>query len=365
MKKIGIIAVGILVITIVGIFFFNVQENDYQLTDNQAKIGMILNGACDDKSYSQSHYESMEMTAVELNLEVVYKENVPLDERCKDVMNSLIEEGCSIIICNSFNYGVFVEEMAKEHPEIYFFHATGTGEGDNLTSFFGRMYQMRYLSGIVAGMQTKTNEIGYVASFPIAEVNRGINAFTLGVRAVNPEAVVYVKWTDSWTDNTTCSETTEALISEHNIDVLAMHVDSIKPLQIADEAGVYCIGYNRDNSKDYPNTYLTAAVWQWDAFYKSKITECLQGKFEGGHYWLGIDSGMIGMAPYTDNIEAGVAERVEAEIERLESGTFDVFYGPITDQNGEVRVTEGESMSDEALLNEFDWYVEGVVIDEE
>jgi len=290
---------------------------------------------------------------------------VPEDVRCRENIQELIDEGCEIIICNSFGFGEWVVQMAEKYPDIYFYHATGVEEGDNLASYFGRIYQMRYLSGIVAGLQTESNEIGYVAAFPISEVNRGINAFALGVKKVNPDATVYVEWTGSWTDDVMCEEAVNTLLAEHDIDVLAMHSDSNKPLEIAEEKGIWSIGYNIDNSGKYPNTYLTAPVWEWQNFYEPQILACLHKKFHGKHYWEGVETGLVSLAPFTGNVKPGTAEIVEAEREKLESGLFDVFYGPITDNAGNLRVAEGESMSDASMLNEFDWYVEGVVTDEE
>ena len=364
MKKIIATILVFVCIIVAGIFLirFNKQETD--VTKTKTKVGFILNGKVDDHSWGESHYNGMKISAEELNLDVVYKEAVPEDERCVATIEELIEYGCKIIICDSFGYGEWELECAKKHPDIYFYHATGVEESDNLSTYFGRIYQMRYLSGIVAGMQTETNEIGYVAAFPIAEVNRGINAFTLGVRMVNPDAKVYVKWSNSWTGEEENAAATEELLAEHNIDVLAMHSDAISPMEIADKNGIWIIGYNVDNSNRFPDTYLTAPVWNWEKFYEPRILECLQGKFQGIHYWEGIESGVVDLAPLTSNVKPGIAEKVEEERLRLMSETFDVFYGPITDNEGNVRIKSGQSMTDENMLNNFFWYVEGVVADE-
>ena len=365
MKKFVATAVVILVIIIIGIFFITANEQTTEITDEQTKVGLILNGSSKDNNWGQSHFEGLMECAAKLNLRILYRENVPEDRRCRDNIMELIDEGCEIIICNSFGFGEWVLQMAEEYPEIYFLHATGVDEGDNLASYFGRIYQMRYLSGIVAGLQTESDEIGYVAAFPISEVNRGINAFALGVKKANPDATVYVVWTGSWTDDAMCEEAVNKLLSEHNIDVLTMHSDSNKPLEIAEEKGIWSIGYNIDNSEQYPNTYLTAPVWEWQNFYEPQILACLQEKFNGKHYWEGVETGLVSLAPFTENVKPGIVEVVEAEKEKIESGIFDVFYGPITDNRGNLRVAEGESMSDASMLNEFDWYVEGVVTDEE
>lgn len=364
MKKVFIIS-GIIILAILsGIFVITARDTNTAVTEDTTKVGVVLNGIKEDRNWCQSHYEGLEETALRLNLELVYRENVT-PEAVEREIDALVEAGCEIIVANSFEFGTGVERAAEKYPEIYFFHATGVAEGKNLSSYFGRMYQIRYLTGIVAGMQTETNRIGYVAAVPIAEVNRGINAFTLGARSVNPEATVYVSWTNAWNDDAAAEEATNRLIQNYGIDVLAMHNDSIKPLEVAERCNVMSIGYNVDNSENYPNTSLTAAVWDWESFYTPHILTCLQGKFEGHHYWEGIETGMVSMAPLSVKVKGGVKEAVEESRQRLVSGTFDVFYGPIRDNNGILRVAEGESMTDAAMLNGFDWYVEGVMLDEE
>lgn len=364
MKKIYMVA-GIIVIAIItGIFLIHIHETDAEVTKENTKVGVILNGAINDQSWSQSHYEGLEKTAKELNLSVVYEENVT-GETITQIIERFVEDGCEIVIANSFEFGEYIEQAAKTYSDIYFLHATGLGEGKNLSTYFGRMYQIRYLSGIVAGLQTETNEIGYVAAFPISEVNRGINAFTLGVRQVNCDAKVYVSWTNSWNNDESAIDATNQLLDKYNIDVLTMHTDSVQPLIIAEQKGVMSIGYNVDNSESYPDTYLTAAIWDWANFYTPNILKCLQGKFQGNHYWEGIDTGIVSLAPFTAKVKDGTYEIVMQEMEKLHSGTFDVFYGPIYDNGGMLRVEEGECITDNTMLNEFDWYVEGVVIDEE
>ena len=364
MKKVCIIAGIIIIAIIAGIFVIKIKEADTEVTDKTTKVGLILNGSKADKNWCQSHYEGLEQIAEELNLSVYYEENVT-GENITQTIEGFAENGCKIIIANSFEFGEGMELAAETYPELYFFHATGVGEGKNLSSYFGRMYQIRYLTGIVAGLQTETNRIGYVAAFPIAEVNRGINAFTLGVRSVNPEAEVFVSWTDSWNDDKAAETAANQLIDRYGIDLLAMHTDSVKPLEVAEQRGIMSIGYNVDNSMHYPNTFLTAAVWDWESFYTPHILQCLQGKFEGHHYWEGIETGMVSLAPFSKAVKPEINKAVEEKRALLVSGTFDVFYGPVRDNTGQIRVAEGETMTDAAMLNEFDWYVEGVVIDEE
>ena len=365
MKKIAIITWAILSIIIVGIFFITNGYLGEEPTKEKTKVGILYNGQIDDKGWGQSHYEGINESARTLDFDILYKENVPYDESCMETMEDMIGEGCEVIICNSFNYGEWIVKTAEKYPNIVFLHASGAEKGDNITTYFGRMYQMRYLSGIVAGMQTESNEIGYVAAFPISEVNRGLNAFTLGVKSVNSEANVHVIWTESWTDYDRNKAGAKKLIAECNVDVLTMHCDSVAPLDVAEEKGIWSIGYNMDNTALYPNSFLTAPVWKWDTFYTPQIEKYMQGKFYPGNYWQGSETGLIKLAPFSANVKPGIANVVAEKKAMLDAGIYDVFYGPVKDNLGVIRIPEGENMPDEVMLNSFDWYVEGVKIYEE
>lgn len=363
MKKFAIWAGIVLTVLIVGMFFIRQRQVNTNVTAQQTKVGVVLNGQKDDRSWGQSHFEGMEKTAKELNLLMQYNENTPENEESIPIMEKMIEDGCKIIVVNSFGFGEYALQVAKEHPDVYFFHATGVKTTSNLSTFFGRIYQMRYLSGIVAGLQTKSGQIGYVAAFDMSEVNRGINAFTLGVRSVNPDAKVNVVFINSWLDDQMTKAATEKLIANvPDMDVISMHTDSMEVLKIAEEKGIWSIGYNVDNSTNFPNTFLTAPIWNWESFYTPYILGCLQGKFAQKNYWLGAETGVVGLADLTDKVNPAAAQAVKEAMERLKNGSFDVFYGPIWDNEGKLRVEDGESMSDEVMLNAFDWFVDGVMI---
>lgn len=364
MKRFGLIVSVIMMIAAAGIVLINVRQTNTDVTKDTTKVGFMLNGTIDDGSWGQAHYESMEKTASELNLQVDYRECVPENEVCFETIDALVSEGCEIIVGNSYGFGYYMEQKAAEYPDVYFLHAAGTAASDNMSSYFGRIYQMRYLCGIVAGLQTRSDEIGYVAAFGISEVNRGINAFTLGVKSVNPDATVYVEWTNSWIDDELTQNATESLFKNHpDIDVVTVHTDSLEAYRVTDDKGAWIIGYNLDNSSRYPEHFLTAATWHWDVFYSEQIMAVLQRKFIGRNYWKGIETGMIDIAPLTANVSTGAQEKVDEARALLESGEWDVFYGPIYDNSGKQRVAEGENMTDQVLLESFDWYVDGVVID--
>lgn len=362
MKKIIVIAFFLLFAAIAGIYQIQKGEIDTDVTARATRVGVLLNGTRFDHSYCQAHYEAMESIRDELNLNVVYLENVP--ENCYRYVLSLIrDEGCEIIIGVSWGFYESMEKAATEHPDVYFLHASGTGYRKNLATFFGRMYQARYLSGIASGMNTKTGELGYVAAFPIPEVIRGINAFTLGVRSVRPDAVVHVRYCGSWGGDAAAGEACRALLDGYPIDVVAMHTDSIQPHREADARGIWSVGYNLDNAGLFPDTYLTACVWRWGVYYRRQILNCLQGKFHGSHEWIDMEEGIVELG----NLSARAAPQTEARLKsagaRLKSRGFDVFYGPIRDNAGELRIEAGESMPDDEMLNHFDWYVEGVTIE--
>ena len=356
-----VLASTIALAMIIGVLFMFGPKTEEQNVQQKVRVAMIMTGLSNDHSWNETHYEAIEKAKKLLNLEVTYYENVPTDSTSQSIMEQAIRSGAKIIIANSFGFGEHELTVARNHPETKFLHATGLQTTTNLSTFFGRMYQLRYLSGLVAGLKTKTNEIGYVAAHNISEVNRGINAFTLGVQKVNPDAKVYISWTGSWTDESMAADATRDLLEKHNIDVLATHVDALSPYEIADNKGVWIIGYNRDNSRRFPDHFLTAPVWRWENFYIPKIREIIQDKFEGRAYWLGLESGIMELSDLTRNVEDTIRQVVEVERLRLTQGKFDVFFGPIEDNQGNVRVGEGESMTDDAMLNQFNWYVKGVI----
>lgn len=363
MKKIMLLTVVIIFGIIAGIFLINSSNQDAADNNRIVKVGLVLIGNKDDKSWGQTHFEALNKAEEELNMELIYKENVPENDDCSKAIEELINDGCEIIVCSSFGHGEYALKAAKEHPEIFFFHATGVNQERNLTTFFGRMYQMRYLAGVVAGLQTESNSIGYVAAFPISEVNRGLNAFTLGAKSVNPDVNVYVNFCNSWNSDEETRKSSELLYKEHpDIDVFAMHTDSMAVCKFAEENNLWSIGYNINNYELFPNTYLTAPVWHWENYYIPKIQECMQGKFKSDHIWAGIETGVVDMAPLSINVKPGIQEAVDKKRQQLEAFDYDVFFGPIKDNEGNIRVEEGESMTDDMMLNAFDWYVDGVVI---
>lgn len=364
MKKIDIIACAIFVFIVLGIVMISNKNGKGTEDDKYLKVGVVMDGSISDKGWNQAHYDGLQKTVSALEIDIIYKENVT-DYKCMDVIEELIDSGCGVIICTSYEFGEFILKAADIYKDVYFFQASGRETRGNVSNYFGRIYQMRYLSGIVAGMQTETNEIGYVASLPVSEVTRGINAFALGVSSVNPDAKVYVKWADSWEDDKKIEKAARELLAQKDIDVITSHTDTLKVMEIAEEKEIWSIGYNYDCSSDFPNTNLTSAVWDWDVFYKSRIMRCINGKFEAESYWGGYEEGLVSLTELSSCAKQGIEYEVDNIKKKLKSGTFDVFYGPIKDNEGTLRIEEGENISDQILLLDFDWYAEGVEVVED
>ncbi|MBQ3843071.1 MAG: BMP family ABC transporter substrate-binding protein [Ruminiclostridium sp.] len=369
MKKISILVsiafFAILFVVIVILLNFSNIVKVRNADDKPYRVALLLDGIRSDRSWGQSHYDALARVTGDLGIELLCRENVSSDETFDKVVTALIEdEGCSVIVAASFFYGERLPELTAKYPKVYFLHASGLDSGDNLCSFYGRMYQYRYLCGIITGTQTKTGKIGYVASYPTSEVNRGLNAFALGVRSVSPDAQVFTAFSGSWKDSERDRATAEKLINEYGVDVLSQHTDTLAPLETAKEHGILAAGCHFDNSDIIGESYLTGCVWQWDVFYREQILACMQSRFHGGHRWLDSESGIMSIVDptKTDPTRTGYEEQLKAAQDKLASRSFDVFYGPVNDNNGELRIAVGESMSDESMLNKFDWYAEGVVI---
>ena len=357
----GGIFIGIQLVTVIAVLVSIFASNKKNLV--QCRAAMILNGPVDDLSWGQSHYEGMKAACEKFGVTLQVRESVMGVDECAWAIEDFIRRGCNIIVCDSIEFTDAVLEMAEKYPDCCFLHATGVEQGKNIVTYFGRIYQARYLSGIVAGLQTKSDTIGYVAAMKIPEVVRGINAFALGVHSVNPRARVKVVWTEDWVSDDAAESETEKLLRRFpSIDVLAIHTDSQRVLQIAEERGIWSIGYNIDNSALYPRTFLTAPVWNWEGFYTEQIEAVVKNKFYGRHYWFDETKGIFELSPLTGNVRDVTIGVVESAKARIEGGLFDVFYGPIYDENGVKRVFEGENIPDSVLLNEFDWFVKGVEV---
>ena len=330
----------------------------------EVTAAFILVGPVGDAGWNWAHDQGRQYAESETGAHTLYVESVPENaEEFRAVATDYIEnEGAGVIFGTSFGYMDPMLELAAEYPDVVFEHASGYKMNDtNFGNYFGRMYQPRYLSGLAAGAMSQSGNIGYVAAFPIPEVLRGINAFTLGVRETNPSAEVHVNWTFTWFDPAVEGDTAEALL-EAGADVIAMHQDSTAAGIAAQNAGARWVAYNSDMSQFAPDAFLTAPVWNWGPRYAAIIESVAAGSYAPGSYWGGMDDGIVGLAPLADDVPAEVADAINAAADSIRSGEWDVFTGEIRGQDGSVKVAAGETLDDGSMLG-MDWFVEGVVGD--
>lgn len=328
----------------------------------ELKVGLIITGEKEDGGWNGAHYNGVVYACEKLETTLIVKENVEEGSgRCAEAIDELVREGAKMIILSSYSYPTEAKEIIAGYPDIAFYGISSEHSAENLTSYFGRMYQARYLTGIIAGLTTESSSIGYVAAMPNSEVNRGINAFTLGVKSVNPEAKVYVSWTGAWNDGEKETAAVNRLIAEKNADVITYHQNQHFAAKAADAAGVYSIGYN-SAAEGLSEKYLTAAVWNWNSLYFQIIREYVQGQPNTvEHRWFDIDSGAVELSEMSPLVTSEIKAAVDEAKNKL-CGAEDVFSGVIYDNNGELRCGEGETLSDETLLTAMDWFVDGVEI---
>ncbi len=335
------------------------KTGDKATQKKEITVGFIYVGPVGDEGYTYSHDVGRKELEKQLGVKTLYKESVKEDlAEVEKVCEEMINQGANVIVGTSFGFMDGMAASAAKHPDVKYLHASGYKTSANMSTFFGRIYQARYLSGIVAGMKTKTNKIGYVAAFPIPEVIRGINAFTLGVQSVNPKAVVKVKWTNTWYDPAREKEAGKALIAE-GVDVMAQHQDTAGPLQAAEEAGISAIGYNTDMKAKAPKAYMTAPIWNWAPYYIEQVKAIQAGTWKSGSYWKGLESGVVNLAPLTKNAPTGAKAAVEKAKADILSGKNKIFVGPLKDQTGAVKIAKDKVMTDAELL-QFNWFVKGV-----
>ncbi len=330
-----------------------------KISADELVVGFIYIGPINDGGYTETHDKGRQMMEKELGVKTIYKESVPEDQSVETEIVNLIDQGATVIFANSFGYMDYVENVSKKFPDVKFFHCSGYKMGDNFSNYFGKIYQARYLTGIAAGMKTKSNKIGYVAAFPIPEVIRGINAFTLGVQSVNKDAQVEVVWTNTWYDPALEKEAAVALLDK-GADVIAQHQDSAGAQQAAEERGVWSIGYDTDMYNVAPKANITSAVWNWGKYYTYAVKQILDGNYKAEAWWGDMSTGVADIAPISDNAAEGTKEAVEKAKKQILDGEFKVFKGAIKNNKGEEVIKDGETLTDEQLLS-MDWFVEGVI----
>ena len=337
------------------------DSDDSAVDASDVTAAFIYIGEPGDAGWTYAHDQGRQFAEAQTGATTVTVENIPegspeFDQAVRD----FIADGADVIFATSFGYMDAMEALAAEFPDVAFEHATGFKSNDsNFGNYFGRIYQARYLTGLTAGAASPTGNVGYVAAFPIPEVIRGINAFTLGVRAANPDATVTVNWTSTWFDPAVEGDSANALL-EGGADVIAMHQDSTAAGEAAEAAGARWVSYNSDMSAFAPEAYLSSAVWDWGPYYTSVIEQVAAGTYAGGSYWGGMEDGIVQLGSLADDVSDETRATIQDLTDQMIAGTWDPFTGPINDQDGNEVIADGVVPDDGALLG-MDYFVEGVV----
>jgi len=326
--------------------------------EKEMKVGFVYVSPIGDAGYSYAHDLGRQAVEAMDGVTTSYVESVPEGPDAERVMLNMARKGFDVIFATSYGYMDPMLKVAKQFPKVAFLHCSGFKMAENMGNYFGRMYQARYLAGMVAGSMTKSKVLGYVAAFPIPEVIRGINAFTLGAQAVNPDVTVRVVWTKTWYDPATEKEAAKSLL-DVGADVIAQHQDSPGPQEAAEEKGVYSIGYNSDMAQFAPKAHLTAPVWNWGPYYVKVVEAVRNGTWKAESVWPGLADGIVGLAPFGPMVPQEVQDKVAAAKAEIVGGKK-VFMGPIKDQQDNVKLADGVAATDEELLG-MTWFVKGVV----
>ncbi len=326
---------------------------------DKLKVGFIYVGPVGDHGWTYQHNQGR--LAIEEKfgdkVETTFVENVSEGPDAERAIERLARSGNKLIFTTSFGFMNPTLKVAGKFPDVKFEHATGFKRADNVSTYSARFYEGRYVIGQIAAKISKNGVGGYVASFPIPEVVRGINAFVLGAQSINPDFKLKVVWVNSWFDPGREADAAKALIDQ-GADIITQHTDSPAPLQIAAERGIYGFGQASDMYKFAPEHQLTSIVDNWNDYYVARTQAVMDGTWKSEDIWGGFAAKMVEMAPYT-NLPDDIVEMAKNTAAKIESGALKPFKGPIRKQNGSEVIGAGESLSDEVLLG-MNYYVEGV-----
>ena len=325
------------------------------------KVGFIYVGPIGDGGWTYEHDQGR--LAVEEafgdKVETMYQENVPEGADAERAMTQMALAGADLIFTTSFGYMDPTINVAAKFPDVKFEHATGFKRADNVSTYSARFYEGRAVQGHIAGKMTKTNTIGYIASFPIPEVIRGINSAYLHAKAVNPDVEFKIIWVYTWFDPAKEADAATALI-EQGADVVLQHTDSTAPQAAAEQAGgVVTFGQASDMAEFGPFPRVSSIIDNWAPYYVARTQAVMDGTWESVDTWDGIPTGMVEIGEITDAVPADVKEEALAMIEGMRTGEYHPFTGPINKQDGSVWLAEGE-VADDGTLAGMSFYVEGI-----
>ena len=355
-----------LILVMLTVFVLIVVIRSFRLPEPErhVTVGCVLVGGKTDGGWNESHYKGI-LGACDDNTDypcvLVVRDNVPEEaEALFAAVDSLVDDGCNVVFLTSFGYGQYMDNVARKYPRVAFFGVSGKGEARNSTSYFARLYQVRYLTGIIAGYQSRTGVLGYVAAMPNPQSIRGINAYALGARLANPKARLIVRFTGSWDDESAERESV-ALLQQEGADVITYHTDKPYAIREAEKRGLMSIGYS-GVYEEYSDRFLTAALYDWNVLYEVVLGDYLSGRANfSTAYWLGIEEDAVKLWPLSPLVSEKAAFILSMEKQRI-MNDHSVFSGVIYDNQGTLRCEKGERIKDHELFTGMDWFAEGVEI---
>lgn len=324
------------------------------------KAAFVYVGPVGDAGWTFAHDNGRKAAEAKFGEKVKtsFVEKVPEGPDAERVIRDLVAQGNKLIFATSFGYGDAMEKVAKDHPDVKFEHATGFKTAPNLRVYEGRFYEDAYMAGVVAGKMTKSNTLGFVGSFPIPEVLRNINAFTLGAQSVNPAIKTKVVWVNTWFDPPKEGEAAQSLING-GADVLLQNTDSTAVLQTAEKNGKYAFGWDSDMSAFAPKAHLASAVLNWGVYYEKVFQEVLDGTWKTDTIKWGTKEGMNDLIKINDVVPADIKTKIDEIKAALKAGNFAVFKGPLVDNTGK-EVLAKDAAGDDKWKSEMNFYVKGV-----
>ena len=325
------------------------------------KAGFVYVSPITEAGWTKQHDEGRKAVEAALGdkVKTTFVADVPEGADAERVIRDLASQGHQLIFTPSFGYMEPTLKVAKEFPNVKFESVTGYKTAPNVATSNARYYEGRYLAGVAAGRMTKTNVAGYVAGFPIPEVLQGINAFTLGMRSVNPQATVKGVWRNAWFDPPREREAAMTLFNQ-DVDVVAFHTGSTAVMAAAQERGKMAVAYHSDMRKVGPDAQIIAVTHQWGDYYTRRVKAVLDGSWKSGSVWGGVKEGMIRVGDFGPKVPKKVQDEVLELQKAVGSGKLVPFAGPITDNEGREVLAKGLRLTDEQILN-MNYLVQGVV----
>lgn len=329
------------------------------LADDPLKVGFVYVGPVGDGGWTFTHDQGRLAVEAEFGdrVETTFVENVSEGPDAERVITQLAQSH-DMVFTTSFGFMNPTAKVARRFPNVQFEHATGYTRGDNLATYSSRFYEGRHVMGLIAGEMTESNVIGYIASFPIPEVIRGINSAFLAAKSVNPDVQMKIVWVNTWFDPGKEADAAKALIDQ-GADILMQHTDSGAPMQIAEQQGIFAFGQASDMSSFGPTAQLSGIIDNWAPYYIQQVGKALDGTWSSTDTWGGFNTGMVEMAPFGDAVPAEVQAMALEARANITNGNIHPFTGPINKQDGTPWLAEGETADDGTLLG-MNFYVEGI-----